>query len=67
MNLTDLKIYGAVLKLLKYGADVNANLISDISGLSKTTVYRKIRNYYLIENQIQRRENGKRNTDKNTK
>ena len=67
MNLTDLKIYGAVLKLLKYGADVNVNLISDISGLSKTTVYRKIRNYYLIENQIQRRENGKRNTDKNTK
>jgi len=58
MNKTDLKIYGAVLKLLRYGADVNVNLISDVSGLSKATVYRKVRNYYLIENQIKRGENG---------
>ena len=67
MNLTDLKIYGAVLKLLKYGADVTPKLVSEVSGVSVNTVYYKIRNYYLIENQIQRRENGKRNTDKNTK
>ena len=60
MNLTDLKIYGAVLRLLRFGADVNVDLISDISGISKSTIYRKIRNYYLIENQIQRRENGKK-------
>lgn len=60
MNLSDLKIYLAVLKLLRCGADVNVELISDISGLSKSTIYRKIRNYYLIENQIERRKNGKR-------
>ena len=56
MNLTDLKIYGAVLKLMRYGADVNVELISDISGLSKSTIYRKIRNWYLIENKIKRKE-----------
>ena len=60
MNLSDLKIYLAVLKLLRCGADVNVELISDVSGLSKSTIYRKIRNYYLIENQIERRENGKK-------
>ncbi len=60
MSLTDLKIYWAVLKLLRCGADVNVELISDVSGLSKSTIYRKIRNYYLVENQIKRRENGKR-------
>jgi len=60
MSLTDLKIYWAVLKFLRCGADVNVELISDVSGLSKSTIYRKIRNYYLVENQIKRRENGKR-------
>ncbi len=60
MNLTDLKIYGAMLKLLRYGAEVNVELLSDVSGLSKATIYRKVRNYYLIENQIKRRENAKK-------
>ena len=60
MNITDLKIYSAVLKLLRCGADVSPQLISEITGISLSTVYRKIRNYYLIENQIKRRENGKR-------
>jgi len=60
MNITDLKIYSAVLRLLRYGADVNPQLISDLTGLSLSTVYRKIRNYYLLENQIKRRENVKR-------
>ncbi len=62
MNLTDLKIYGAILKLLRVGADVNVSLISDVSGLSKATVYRKIRNYYLVENQIKRKDNGTKKT-----
>jgi len=59
MNLTDLKIYGAVLKLLKYGADVTPKLVSEVADVPKSTVYYKIRNYYLIENQIKRRDNGK--------
>jgi len=61
MNITDLKIYYATLKLLKFGADVNVELISDISGVSKSTIYRKIRNSYLLENKIERNDNGKRN------
>ena len=61
MNITDLKIYHATLKLLKFGADVNVELISDISGVSKSTIYRKIRNSYLLENKIERNDNGKRN------
>lgn len=60
MNITDLKIYYAVLRLLKFGADVNVELISDISGVSKSTIYRKIRNSYLLENFIEREENGKK-------
>jgi len=62
MNKTDLMIYGAVLKLLRYGADVTPKLISDVSGVSLNTVYYKVRNYYLIENKIKRKElsNGKR-------
>jgi predicted transcriptional regulator len=68
MNLTDLKIYGAVLKLMRYGADVNVELISDISGLSKSTVYRKIRNWYLIENKIRRKEiNNEKKRSKDTR
>ncbi|WP_456470658.1 hypothetical protein [Caminibacter sp.] len=59
-NLTDLKIYGAVLVLLKNSADVTPRLISEVSGVPLSTVYRKINNYYIIENQIKRRENGKR-------
>lgn len=64
MNLTDLRIYGAVLKLLKVGADVNINLISDVSGLSRATIYRKVGNYYLVENQIKRIQNGKQKKSK---
>ena len=60
MNLIDLKIYYAVLKLMKLGADVNVQLISEVADVPKSTVYHKIRNYYLIENQIKRREDGKR-------
>ncbi len=59
-HLTDLKIYGAVLVLLKNSADVTPRLISEVSGVPLSTVYRKINNYYIIENQIKRRENGKR-------
>jgi len=62
MNKIDLMIYGAVLKLLRYGADVTPKLISDISGVSLNTVYYKVRNYYLIENKLKQKElsNGKR-------
>ena len=60
MNLIDLKIYYAVLKLMKLGADVNVQLISEVSGVPLSTIYRKINNYYIIENQIKRRENGER-------
>jgi len=58
-NLTDLKIYGAVLVLLKNGADVTPKLISEVSGVPLSTIYRKINNYYIIEHKI-RREDGKR-------
>jgi hypothetical protein len=61
--MTDLKIYGAVLKLLRHGAEVNVQLIADVGDIPVSTVYHKIRNYYLIENQIKRRENGKRKSN----
>ncbi len=62
MNNTDLKIYGAILKLLKFGADVTPRLISEVSDVPLNTVYYKVRNYYLIENKIKQKElkNGKR-------
>ena len=56
MNYLDLKIYGAVLRLLRFRADVNVDLISEVSGVSKATIYRRIGNYYLIENEIKRKE-----------
>jgi len=56
MNKTDLMIYGAVLKLLRYGADVTPKLIAEVSDVPLSTIYYKVRNYYLIENQIKNKE-----------
>ena len=68
MSELDLRMYLAVLKLLKLGADVTPKLISDVGDIPISSVYHKIRNYYLIENKIKQKEqkNGKTKRNKNT-
>jgi len=60
VSLNDRRIYGAILKLLHHGADVTPKLISEVSGVNIHTIYYKIRNYYIYENQTKRGSNGKK-------
>jgi len=56
----DLRVYLAMLKLLDFGADVTPKLISEIGDIPLSSVYHKIRNYYLLEIKIKEKENGRK-------
>jgi hypothetical protein len=56
----DLRVYLAILKLLNIGADVTPKLISEIGDIPLSSVYHKIRNYYLVEIKLKEKEWQKR-------
>jgi hypothetical protein len=56
----DLRMYLAILKLLKFGADVTPKLISEIGDIPLSSVYHKIRNYYLVEIKLKEKKNGRK-------
>jgi len=56
----DLRVYLAILKLLNIGADVTPKLISEIGDIPLSSVYHKIRNYYLVEIKLKEQENGRK-------
>ena len=60
MSELDLRMYLAILKLLKFGADVTPKLISEIGDIPLSSVYHKIRNYYLVEIKLKEKKNGRK-------
>ena len=60
MSELDLRVYLAILKLLNIGADVTPKLISEIGDIPLSSVYHKIRNYYLVEIKLKEQENGRK-------
>jgi hypothetical protein len=59
----DLRVYLAILKLLNIGADVTPKLISEIGDIPLSSVYHKIRNYYLVEIKLKEQENGRKKSN----
>jgi len=59
----DLSVYLAILKLLNIGADVTPKLISEIGDIPLSSVYHKIRNYYLVEIKLKEQENGRKKSN----
>jgi hypothetical protein len=56
MNELDLRLYLTLLKLLNFGLDVTPKSISEFGGIPLSSVYYKIRNYYLLEIKIQEKK-----------
>ena len=63
MSELDLRVYLAILKLLNIGADVTPKLISEIGDIPLSSVYHKIRNYYLVEIKLKEQENGRKKSN----
>ena len=63
MSELDLRVYLAILKLLNIGADVTQKLISEIGDIPLSSVYHKIRNYYLVEIKLKEQENGRKKSN----
>jgi len=56
LTFTDLKIYIAMLELLKGGEDVTIELLSKVSGLSRSSIYYRLNNLYLFKNKLKQKE-----------
>ena len=57
MNLTDIKIYISILELLKGGENVTINSLSKISGISRSLIYYRLNNLYLLKQKIKEQKN----------
>jgi len=56
LNFTDLKIYIAILELLKGGENVTVKAISDKTKLHRTSIYYRLNNLYLFKNKLKQKE-----------
>ena len=63
MNELDLRLYLTLLKLLNFGLDVTPKSISEFGGIPLSSVYHKIRNYYLVEIKLKEQENGRKKSN----